>query len=93
MRLDTLRTRVVTWYVGLLAVVLVVFGATLYGSVHGYLVMSLQHMLLDEANAVGTTFLVFEEQKGSPWMAGEISEAYLFGLSIRLRSSFTRLPA
>ncbi len=49
MRLDTLRVRVVTWYVGLLAVVLVVFGATLYVSVHGYLVASLQHVLLDEA--------------------------------------------
>ena len=50
MRLDTLRARVVTWYVGLLAVALVVFGVTLYVSVHGYLVTSLQHVLLDEAN-------------------------------------------
>lgn len=66
MRVDTLRARVVTWYVGLLAVVLVVFGATLYGSVHGYLVTSLQQVLLDEANSVGTKFLAFEEQKGRP---------------------------
>ena len=42
MRLDTLRARVVTWYVGLLAAALVLFGATLYFGVQGYLDTSLQ---------------------------------------------------
>jgi heavy metal sensor kinase len=76
MRLDTLRARVVTWYVGLLAAALMVFGATLYFGVQGYLRTSLEHSLTDEAKAIGNTFLAFEEQKGPAWMAGEISEAY-----------------
>ena len=48
MRLDTLRARVVTWYVGLLAAALVLFGATLYFGVQGYLNTSLQRSLVGE---------------------------------------------
>jgi two-component system OmpR family sensor kinase len=83
MRLDTLRARVVTWYVGLLAAALLVFGATLYFGVQGYLNTSLQHSLGGEAKAIGSTFLAFEEQKGQAWMAGEITEAYAPELSGR----------
>lgn len=83
MRLDTLRARVVTWYVGMLAGALLVFGAALYFGVQGYLNASLQHSLAGEAQAIGTTFLAFEEQKGQSWMAGEITEAYAPELSGR----------
>jgi heavy metal sensor kinase len=83
MRLDTLRARVVTWYVGLLAAALMIFGTTLYFAVQGYLKTSLQNSLVDEANAIGTKFLAYEEQKGPAWMAGEISEAYAPELSGR----------
>ena len=83
MRLDTLRARVVTWYVGLLAAALVLFGATLYFGVQGYLNTSLQRSLVGEARAIGSTFLAFEEQKGKDWMSGEITEAYAPELSGR----------
>ena len=83
MRLNSLRARVVTWYVGMLAAALMVFGATLYFGVQGYLKTSLQHSLTGEAQAIGTTFLAFEEQKGPAWMAGEIIEAYAPELSGR----------
>ena len=83
MRLDTLRARVVTWYVGLLAAALVLFGATLYFGVQGYLTKSLQDSLVGEAKAIGSTFLAFEEEKGKDWMAGEITEAYAPELSGR----------
>ena len=83
MRLDTLRARVVTWYAGMLAAALLVFGATLYLGVQGYLRASLQHSLAGDAQAIGATFLAFEEQKGQPWMAGEITEAYAPELSGR----------
>lgn len=83
MRLNTLRARVVTWYAGMLAAALLVFGATLYFGVQGYLNASLQHSLARDAQAIGTTFLAFEEQKGQPWMAGEITEAYAPELSGR----------
>ncbi len=53
-----------------------VFGATLYFGVQSYLRSTLQDGLIDQAKAIGTTFLAFEEQKGPAWMGGEISEAY-----------------
>jgi hypothetical protein len=82
-RLNTLRARVVTWYVGMLAAALMVFGATLYFGVEAFLKTSLQHSLVGQGQAIGTTFLAFEEQKGPIWMNGEISEAYAPELSGR----------
>jgi two-component system OmpR family sensor kinase len=75
MNLNSLRARVATWYVGLLATALVVFGAALYFGIQGYLRTSLQHSLTDEAKAIAANFLSFEEQKGTQWMAGEITES------------------
>lgn len=83
MRLNTLRARVVSWYVGLLAAALIVFGATLYFGVQGYLRASLEHSLSGDGKAIGLTFLAFEEEKGPSWMAGEIAEAYAPELSGR----------
>jgi len=74
--LTTLRTRVTTWYVGLLAAALLVFGATLYFGVQSYLRSSLEHSLTGEAKALVVTFLSQEELKGPEWMQGEIAEAY-----------------
>jgi heavy metal sensor kinase len=74
----------------MLAAALLVFGAALYFGVQGYLDTSLQHSLAGEAQAIGTTFLAFEESKGPAWMAGEISEAYapeLSGRFIRITRS------
>jgi heavy metal sensor kinase len=76
MNLNTLRARVTTWYVGLLATALVVFGAALYFGVRGYLRTSLEHSMSSEAKAIGANFVSFAEEKGVPWMAGEIAEAY-----------------
>ena len=76
LRLTTLRARVTTWYVGLLAAALLVFGAALYFGVESYLRTSLEHSLTAEANNILSTFLSQEEIKGAAWMQGEIAEAY-----------------
>src|SRR5215469_1822087 len=76
MNLNTLRARVTTWYVGLLATALVAFGAALYFGLKGYLRASLEHSMSSEANAIAADFVSFEEAKGVQWMAGEITEAY-----------------
>jgi heavy metal sensor kinase len=80
---SSLRARVVTWFVGILAATLIAFGATLYFSVREYLKTSLEHSLSAEADAIGGTFLAHEEQKGQVWMEGEINEAYAPELSGR----------
>ncbi len=74
--LTTLRTRVTTWYLSLLAVALLVFGAALFFGVKGYLRASLEHSLSAEARAIATIFVAEEEAKGANWMQGEIAEAY-----------------
>jgi heavy metal sensor kinase len=83
LRLNTLRARVVTWYVGLLATALIVFGAALYFGVRQYLTQSIEQSLSSDAKAIGQTFLAHEEEKGAAWMAGEITEAYAPELSGR----------
>jgi hypothetical protein len=80
---NTLRSRVVTWFVGLLAAALVAFGAALYFGVQEYLKTTLQQSLSAEAAGIGATFLFDEEQKGASWMASEIAEAYAPELSGR----------
>ena len=76
MSFNSLRTRVTTWYVGLLATALLVFGAALYLSVESYLMTTLQNSLVAEASAISTNFVSEEEHKGMAWMSGEIIEAY-----------------
>jgi heavy metal sensor kinase len=82
-RRNTLRARVVTWYVGLLAAALIIFGAALCLGVRNYLRSSLEDTLSGEANAIGSTFVSHEEQRGAAWMEGEIVEAYAPELSGR----------
>ena len=76
LHLTTLRTRVTTWYVSLLALALIVFGAALFFGVKGYLRASLEHSLTAEARAITSIFVAEEESKGPSWMQGEIAEAY-----------------
>jgi two-component system OmpR family sensor kinase len=76
MNLSSLRTRVTTWYVGLLATALIVFGATLFFAVQDYLKTTLRSSLTGEASAISAKFVSFEESKGVDWMSGEIVEAY-----------------
>ncbi|MEO6817176.1 MAG: heavy metal sensor histidine kinase [Edaphobacter sp.] len=76
MNFGTLRGRVTTWYVGLLATALLVFGAALYFGVRDYLKTELQYSLSGEAKAIVASFLSVEEKKSTSWMSGEIVEAY-----------------
>ncbi len=72
----SLRVRVTTWYVGLLATALLVFSATLFLAVKDYLLTTLKASLTAEARAIAANFLSLEESKGVEWMSGEIVEAY-----------------
>jgi two-component system OmpR family sensor kinase len=72
----SLRARVTSWYVGLLAISLVVFGACIYFGVQRYLEASLQRSLASEARSIANTFVDEFETKGNTWLAQELSESY-----------------
>jgi heavy metal sensor kinase len=72
----SLRARVTSWYVGLLTVSLLVFGACIYFGVQRYLEASLKHSLASEARSIAITFVDQFETKGNTWLAQELSESY-----------------
>ncbi len=72
----SLRSRVTSWYVGLLTVSLIVFGASIYLGVHRYLEASLEHSLASEARSIADTFVNQSETKGNLWLTQELSESY-----------------
>lgn len=72
----SLRARVTSWYIGLLTVSLVVFGACIYLGVQRYVEASLQHSLADEAKSIADTFINEFEKKGNAWLTQELSESY-----------------
>src|SRR5208283_3305005 len=72
----SLRARVTSWYVGLLTVSLLVFGACIYLGVQRYLEASLKRSLASEASSIANTFVDQFETKGNAWLAQELSESY-----------------
>ena len=72
----SLRARVTSWYVGLLTISLVVFGACIYFGVQRYLEASLKHSLASEARSIANTFVDQFETKGNNWLAQELAESY-----------------
>jgi signal transduction histidine kinase len=72
----SLRARVTSWYVGLLAVTLLVFSFGIYAGMKAYLRRSLQQSLSSTADSIINNFLVHLPEKGEAWAVGEISESY-----------------
>ncbi len=66
MKASSLRLRITTWYVSLLATALIVFGAAVYLGLRGYLQTSLQHELVSEATAITTSFLCTKTPRACP---------------------------
>src|ERR1017187_8630468 len=72
----SLRARATTWYVGLLAVALVVFSIAVYVGVRTYLKDSLQLGLNGASHTIVRDFLTKLPSKGDAWVMGEIRESY-----------------
>ena len=72
----SLRARATTWYVGLLAIALVVFSIAVYVGVQKYLKDSLQLGLKGTVNTIASDFLTKLPAKGDAWVFGEIRESY-----------------
>ena len=72
----SLRARATTWYVGLLAVALVVFSIAIYFGIRTYLKVSLQRGLSSTAHTISDDFLAKLPVKGEAWVLGEVRESY-----------------
>jgi heavy metal sensor kinase len=80
-RRNSLRSRVTTFYVGMLAVALLVSSAAVYFGVKAFLTKSLEQMLSNSAHTIVNDYLVPLDQKGEPWLLAEMSESYPQGTS------------
>ena len=76
MNRTSLRSRVTTFYVGMLAIALIVFSAAVYFGVKAFLTRSLEEVLSNHAQNIINDYLVPLDQKGEPWLVNELSEAY-----------------
>ena len=72
----SLRARATTWYVGLMAVALVVFSIGIYIGIRTYLKVSLQRGLSSTAHTIADDYLSKLPAKGPSWVFGEIRESY-----------------
>jgi signal transduction histidine kinase len=72
----SLRARATSWYVGLLAVALVIFSIAVYVGVRTYLKESLQRGLSGTAHTIESDFLTKLPAKGDAWVLGEVRESY-----------------
>jgi two-component system, OmpR family, sensor kinase len=72
----SLRARATSWYVGLLAMALVVFSVGIYVCIRTYLKESLQRALSGTAHTISDDFLAKLPTKGDAWVLGEVRESY-----------------
>lgn len=72
----SLRARATSWYVGLMAVALLVFSFAIYLGVRTYLKVTLQRALSSTAHTIAADYLNKVDSKGYPWVLGEIRESY-----------------
>lgn len=87
MKTASLRFRINLCYVSLLAMALIAFGASVYLGLQKYLESSLKHSLVESSTNIATRFTPGYKQKGSAWLADEVSESYapeISGLFIRI---------
>jgi signal transduction histidine kinase len=68
--------RATTWYVGLLAVALVVFSAAVYAGIRTYLNLGLQRSLSSTVETIDSQFLSKLGTKTDQWVLGELRESY-----------------
>ena len=72
----SLRLRITAWYAGLLATVLLIFGAFLYWSLARFLSHSLDRTLSDNAHNIARQFVSRAQVRGDGFIAHEVNETY-----------------
>lgn len=77
----SLRFRVTAFYVGMLAIALLVFSVAVYFGAKSFLVRSLQRKLSNTANSVVNNYLEPLNKNGEAWLVEEMGESYPLGYS------------
>jgi signal transduction histidine kinase len=78
---NSLRARVTTFYVGMLAVALLVFSTAVYFGAKAFLTRALEQKLSNNAHSIVNDYLVPRAEKGDAWFAEEMGESYPPGYS------------
>jgi heavy metal sensor kinase len=81
MKRNSLRTRVTTFYVGMLALALVVFSCSVYLGVRSFLTRSLERNVTTVADSIIADYVKPLNSKGETWFVSEMSESYPQGVS------------
>lgn len=76
MNRSSLRYRVTSFFVGWLALALVVSSAAVYVGVKAFLTKSLEHTLADSAGNIASHYLVQRRAKGDAWFLKEMTEDF-----------------
>ena len=67
MKLHSLRFRVTTFYVGMLAIALLLFSTAVYFGAKAFLTRSLERKLSNNVHSIVSDYLVPRGQKGDAW--------------------------
>lgn len=76
MNRKSLRYRITSFFVGFLALALVVFSIAVYLGVKAFLTRSLEQTVANNARNIATDYLTQKNIKGDGWFLGELTEAY-----------------
>src|SRR6185436_8559205 len=76
MNTRSIRFRLTVWYAGLLAGLLVLFGALVYVGLSHYLKRTLSDSLTGQANQIGERLLVNVSESGEGYVVDEIREHF-----------------
>ena len=76
MKTKSIRFRLTAWYAGLLAVLLILFGGSIYFTLERFLERNLSDTLAKEAQTIGESWLRDVNQTGPGYVAGEIEEHF-----------------
>jgi signal transduction histidine kinase len=79
--LRSLRVRVTAFYVGMLAIALLVFSLAVYFGAKTFLTRSLDRRLSNNAQSIVTHYLIPLDQKDEDWLVEEMGESYPPGYS------------
>src|SRR5262249_61846254 len=76
MKTKSIRFRLTAWYAGLLAILLILFGGTIYFTLERFLERNLSDTLAKEAQTIGESWLRDINQTSPGYVAGEIEEHF-----------------